>query len=273
MLKKEDTNHGKNKSVDTAAVLSSNDVFNSFGSRLDNINGFLAIAYFTGCSLLVSQQSDLIIVFYTFVLSLLLDRFFSFISCKPNIHLARHPLLYGTIRKNVTCALFLLYAVFVALPLSPYRSVGILCGVLVYDLWQFHVNPRNFGRIIEHAIVLSVTLAVLVKVKDAPLRLQQEDFRFYVLCLTSYKLAYVLWNTIYAVKLLLQLTNTTQEENSKIKKKRHEGEPLVNRKPFAELWQIHGKHYDLDNFISEHPGGTESILLGKGRDCTGMLPE
>ena len=67
--------------------------------------------------------------------------------------------------------------------------------------------------------------------------------------------------------------NYDDVENSKMKEKRHEGEPLVNRKPFAELWQIHGKHYDLDNFISEHPGGTESILLGKGRDCTGMLPE
>ena len=37
------------------------------------------------------------------------------------------------------------------------------------------------------------------------------------------------------------------------------------------VWLIHGKEYDLNDFVSRHPGGKESILLGRGRDCTAMF--
>eukprot|EP00536_Pseudo-nitzschia_multiseries_P017560 jgi/Psemu1/264380/estExt_Genewise1Plus.C_16250008 len=38
-----------------------------------------------------------------------------------------------------------------------------------------------------------------------------------------------------------------------------------------DLWWIHGNGYDLMDFVKEHPGGTEAILLGKGRDCTALV--
>jgi cytochrome b involved in lipid metabolism len=34
---------------------------------------------------------------------------------------------------------------------------------------------------------------------------------------------------------------------------------------------IHGALYDLEEFVSWHPGGRETILLGKGRDCTALF--
>ena len=37
------------------------------------------------------------------------------------------------------------------------------------------------------------------------------------------------------------------------------------------LWRIHGKEYDLADFVNKHPGGKESILLGRGRDCTALF--
>ena len=37
------------------------------------------------------------------------------------------------------------------------------------------------------------------------------------------------------------------------------------------LWWIHGKGYDLMDFVNSHPGGVEAILLGKGRDCTALV--
>ena len=37
------------------------------------------------------------------------------------------------------------------------------------------------------------------------------------------------------------------------------------------LWWIHGDGYDLDDFVSRHPGGIEAIMLGKGRDCTALV--
>lgn len=36
-------------------------------------------------------------------------------------------------------------------------------------------------------------------------------------------------------------------------------------------WWIHGRAYDLTNFVDRHPGGIESILLGRGRDCTALV--
>mmetsp|Transcript_13198 Transcript_13198/g.37143 ORF Transcript_13198/g.37143 Transcript_13198/m.37143 type:complete len:230 (-) Transcript_13198:1230-1919(-) len=38
-----------------------------------------------------------------------------------------------------------------------------------------------------------------------------------------------------------------------------------------DLWWIHGNGYDLMDFVKDHPGGTEAILLGKGRDCTALV--
>ncbi|VEU44250.1 unnamed protein product [Pseudo-nitzschia multistriata] len=38
-----------------------------------------------------------------------------------------------------------------------------------------------------------------------------------------------------------------------------------------DLWWIHGNGYDLMDFVKDHPGGIEAILLGKGRDCTALV--
>lgn len=40
----------------------------------------------------------------------------------------------------------------------------------------------------------------------------------------------------------------------------------------SELWQIHGRYYDIsDSFVKVHPGGSHAILLGKGKDCTALF--
>merc|ERR1712238_419963 len=39
----------------------------------------------------------------------------------------------------------------------------------------------------------------------------------------------------------------------------------------TDLWWIHGNGYDLKDFVHNHPGGIEAILLGKGRDCTALV--
>jgi cytochrome b involved in lipid metabolism len=47
---------------------------------------------------------------------------------------------------------------------------------------------------------------------------------------------------------------------------------LSSKNPLpSQLWWIHDKGYDLDDFVPRHPGGVEAILLGKGRDCTAMV--
>ena len=34
------------------------------------------------------------------------------------------------------------------------------------------------------------------------------------------------------------------------------------------LWMVHGKWYDLQDFIKSHPGGPDWLLLTKGQDIT-----
>jgi hypothetical protein len=41
--------------------------------------------------------------------------------------------------------------------------------------------------------------------------------------------------------------------------------------PSDNIWIIHGRCYDVTDFVKHHPGGRETILLGKGRDCTALF--
>ena len=34
------------------------------------------------------------------------------------------------------------------------------------------------------------------------------------------------------------------------------------------MWKIHGKYYDLTNFLDKHPGGSKILDSCKGVDCT-----
>merc|ERR1712137_278068 len=45
----------------------------------------------------------------------------------------------------------------------------------------------------------------------------------------------------------------------------------VRQKYDPRYWVIHGRSYDLTNFVDRHPGGAYLIELGKGRDCTELF--
>ena len=47
--------------------------------------------------------------------------------------------------------------------------------------------------------------------------------------------------------------------------------PATNTKVPSNLWCIHGDLYDLSEFVERHPGGSDQILIGKGRDCTELF--
>ena len=36
-------------------------------------------------------------------------------------------------------------------------------------------------------------------------------------------------------------------------------------------WVIHGRKFDLTDFVKKHPGGTRAIGFGRGRDCTELF--
>jgi hypothetical protein len=71
-----------------------------------------------------------------------------------------------------------------------------------------------------------------------------------------------------------QLSNTPKDTPSitSVTRKEAGGEAGNNKEakdPMA--WLIHDQEYDLSDFVERHPGGKESILLGRGRDCTAMF--
>ncbi len=39
----------------------------------------------------------------------------------------------------------------------------------------------------------------------------------------------------------------------------------------SALWYVHGKAYQLEAFMSKHPGGAHALSLGQGRDCTALF--
>ena len=36
-------------------------------------------------------------------------------------------------------------------------------------------------------------------------------------------------------------------------------------------WLVHGKKFDLREFVNKHPGGAHAIGFGRGRDCTWLV--
>jgi fatty acid desaturase len=41
----------------------------------------------------------------------------------------------------------------------------------------------------------------------------------------------------------------------------------------TDKWTLYGQELDLDMFLKFHPGGTQALLLGKGRDCTQLFEQ
>lgn len=39
----------------------------------------------------------------------------------------------------------------------------------------------------------------------------------------------------------------------------------------GSVWTIHGKRYNLSEWVQDHPGGARAIELGRNRDCTGLF--
>src|SRR5689334_4592324 len=42
-----------------------------------------------------------------------------------------------------------------------------------------------------------------------------------------------------------------------------------SKKPISELWQVHGRFFDVESYIAKHPGGA-LIRIGQGQDCTAL---
>jgi len=65
--------------------------------------------------------------------------------------------------------------------------------------------------------------------------------------------------------------NETYASFPEVNKKQLSDVAMSKALPSDKIWWIHGNAYDLTRFVEHHPGGKESILLGRGRDCTALF--
>jgi cytochrome b involved in lipid metabolism len=67
-------------------------------------------------------------------------------------------------------------------------------------------------------------------------------------------------------------TATPIATQSQQQKEQQEHERSIGKSAtHSNLWLIHGQEYNLADFVHQHPGGKEAILLGQGRECTALF--
>ena len=171
-------------------------------------------------------------------------------------------------------------------------SLGIVTGYLAFDLWwvslfKFPINSNNnkpkqqqqctttnttttFMKIFEDAITLSIFTTLLSMHVDATRNAKDDDddMKF----LKQYR-SYIFYWLIYKFIRLVYIKKTTStyiKMNNKNKKQLSD-KVSVQNKDKSELWNIYGTFYNLEEFVTRHPGGVNAIELGKGRDCTALF--
>jgi cytochrome b involved in lipid metabolism len=50
-------------------------------------------------------------------------------------------------------------------------------------------------------------------------------------------------------------------------------DPSYSTKINPNHWIVHGKKFDLTDFVAKHPGGAHSISFGRGRECTALVEQ
>ena len=77
---------------------------------------------------------------------------------------------------------------------------------------------------------------------------------------------------------LKKKANVTAEENSSTDDDSIEGQNHIGGADLGAMdkidpnhWVVHGKKFDLREFVNKHPGGAHAIGFGRGRDCTWLV--
>lgn len=156
-----------------------------------------------------------------------------------------------------------------------FLALANISGFLAFDLWYDQVcccrqYPPRILLILGDALTLSIFSVLLSKWDDWDMASKDAVLRPLVALWLGYKM----------VRLGLDIV-----ERQRIKLLGHGGDDddqddigtsddakavsVVGGEQY--LWTIHGKDYDLSDFVERHPGGKEAILLGRGRDCTALF--
>jgi len=249
----------------------------------------LSLVWFVLCASLVVKQNDLIAVFFAFVWSFLLAILISYKDAKSVIKNClgiegselsatqqskntRTKAIVGIITSSFS--LITLGTKYVEafsrsekdlLFKSDFHALCIMAGYLAFDLWCDRMCcrqiPPRLLTVTEDATTLSVLCAILAKWNEWDFSSSAHAIPA-VAIFTAYKI----------IKFSLQIL----DENRRLVSNEIDSMAMTETKGSKEMekesvWTIHGMDYDLSDFVERHPGGKESILLGRGRDCTALF--
>ena len=160
-----------------------------------------------------------------------------------------------------------------------FHALANVAGFLAFDLWYDRMCCRKFPPrllcILENATTLSVFSAILTKWEEWGV----SSFVYTTPCIA-------LWLGYKICRFVLDILGDDDEstcsdviggsttvvgEGSGSSTSTSTSTTLASTVLKENLWTIHGKDYDLGEFVKRHPGGKEAILLGRGRDCTALF--
>ena len=150
---------------------------------------------------------------------------------------------------------------------AEFVALSLATGYLAFDHWYtaMYCSPKTLGRVTHDALSLSLLAIILSVTSDTVL----SHYR----TLTAAWLVHQIVRqssappTKSVVVPSTSLVNTTITAAAAATTTSHKVLPLT-----PDLWYIHGQAYDLQPFLDRHPGGSEALRLGQGRDdCTALV--
>jgi hypothetical protein len=247
----------------TSAAWSTTSYFNSTVS--------LSLVWLILCAGLVQKQRDLLQVF------------FSFLACFVAASLQGQFIACNVTTKRTVGAFACASALFLAD--STFQTLSILAGYLAFDHWYsfLYTKPALQVRVVaEDALTLTASLVLLCTTQQDLLESSQQYYGTIVR----------LWLVQRLLRLIASLmllngsdktstnglqsttTTTTPKANSTLQEAKSTTTtrpPHEDTASSSSLWYIHGVAYDLEDYVSRHPGGEQAIRLGQGRDCTALF--
>lgn len=256
----------------------------------------LSLVWLALCAILVTRQNELLAIFYSFAGSFAMSALLPYLrnSRAKNLccdYLTREGRIADSTTKNLVgllacfCSLLNLCSIagvlnwdsslFLNSPTPHgdlFASLSVLTGYLLFDLWySAFCHPPFSGRIlsvIEDAVTLAVFLVFLAREGGG------EGANFGEGGLAKYRREIILWVGYKVVRLVLNLswgTGAAKSELTALAALELGGDEGTYVVSSGNIWTVHGRQYDLRDFVDRHPGGRESIELGKGRDCTALF--
>ncbi len=225
----------------------------------------LSAVWVTLCTGLVWKHPELLLVFV------------SFTTCFGIAFVLGRPQNKVRVQIGImACVVALLSLYHFRVPPPEYLALSILVGFLAFDHWYSAMYcTKPLAVAVEDALTLTLQLTLLVLVLSSDQQAWWSSYRSFLLTWIVYKITRLTGQVDQVPssgetkKLgIPAATNGSSKEFTKTQI------TSTTEKPFSNtdmLWTIRGEQYDLNDYISHHPGGKEAILLGRGRDCTALF--